>query len=372
MAAEVIRSEDPCRPVAAEVHSINSQFPSGTALSFQLMQRLPVAFIEDHYNNWFGSYTSLNMLYSLCLYAGKRPVQMEYIWTYPRLLSPRTEEDFRVTGELSILRNMVWGRKILNVFGIFDGWGYRHNYMDEAHSCQLSDSLGPTGVLIREAGTAIPLAKKRAREFRPYLDRTEVAKPKIAVVIPITSMVNEYPYHSPQLAYSTVNSELVRFERFPTPRDLDFRFVPEEVIASGQEDLAGFKVVVLPYTPYFPTGLAERLLAWVDAGGTIIASGIPGICDAYGFDSPLLMATVFGSQLCYAYTGDDDVWRWTVALGPGNSHSTELLTTEDGPLLISGNHGTGRVLVSTESFFATPHHRAFQASLANVLETAID
>ncbi len=266
MATEAIMREDPDHPVAAEIHTLSAQFVSGTAPAFQLIRRVPAAFIENHYNNWSANYTSLNLLYSLCLYAEKKPIQTEYIWTYPRLISPRSENDFRVTGELSIWRNMVWGRRVLHVFGPFDGWGYRHNYMDNAHSCELGYSVGPTGILIREAGTSIPLGKKRAREFWPYLDRTEVVKPGIAVIVPSTSMINDYPYRSPYDAYSTVNGELMRMERFLTPRDFDFRFVPEEVIASGQEDLAGFDALILPYGPVFP-GRTGRETVALDRSG---------------------------------------------------------------------------------------------------------
>lgn len=370
MATEAIRLEDPDHPVAAEIHTLNAQFVSGTAPAFQLMQRVPAQFIEDHYNNWFGSYTSLNMLYSLCLYAGKKPVQTEYIWTYPRLITPLTENDFRVTGELSIWRNMVWGRRVLGIWGPFDGWGYRFNYMDNAHSCELADTVGPSGTLIREAGTSIPLGKKRSREFWPYLDRTEVVKPRIAVIVPSTSMINDYPYLNPHEGYSTVNRELIRMERFLTPRDFDFRFVPEEVIVSGQENLAGFKAILLPYAPYFPDGLTDRLLAWVASGGHLIASGIPGIYDAYGFDAPALMDAVFGARLDYAYAGDDEVWRWKVTAIESEG-VTQLLRSENGPLLFFAEHGAGRVLVSTESFFATANQRALQAGFAHAIETAI-
>jgi hypothetical protein len=371
LAVEALKSEDPDHPVAAEIHSVNAHFAPGSALAFQLMQRLPVEFIEDHYNNWSGSYTSLNMLYSLCLYAGKIPVQSEYIWTYPRLLSPHSENDFRVTGELSIWRNMVWGRKILNVFGAFDGWGYRFNYMDEAHSCELAENIGPSGILVREAGSAILLGKKRARDFWPWLARTEVVKPKIAIIVPATSMINEYPYYSPGKAYSTSNSELIRFERFLTPRDFDFRFVPEEVIVSGQEDLTGFKAIILPYAPCFPSGLADKLLAWIDTGGTLVASGIPGIYDPYGFDSPLLMNRVFGSQLSYTYTGDDELWRWKISCEKNGGPVVKSIITETDSLLVSAGHGQGRVWVSGESYFGSPYHRILQVRLADILEQAI-
>ena len=372
-ATELIQSEDPDHPVAAEIHTLSASFPRGAVLSFQLMQRVPVQFVEDHYNHWSAHYTALQMVYDLCRYAGKQPVEMEYIWTYPRLESPVGEEEFRVTGELSVWRSMVWGRQMLHVFGMYDGWGYQHNYMDEAYSCALGPELGPTGVLVREAGTAIPVGKKRAREFWRYLDGTEVVKPKIALVVPGTSLVNEYPYHHPHDALSTINAELVRFERFLTPRDMDCRFVPEEVIVSSEEDLVGFNVIMLPYTPYFPDGLAEKVLRWVQAGGTLISSGVPGVYDAHGFDRPELMDAVFGSQVRYEYSGDDDVWRWRLTLTdqPGSAAASELVGGSEGPLMIGKEYGQGRVILTAHSCFATPHHRQLQAKLADVLEQAI-
>ena len=371
MAADAIRQSDSDHPIAAEIHTGWARFPSATALGYQLMSRVPVEFIEDHYNSWSAHYTCLSYLHSLCHYAGKKPIHMEYIWTYPRLITPRNEDEFRVTGELSIWRNMVWGRKILNVFGVFDGWGYRHNYMDEAYSCELSWSLGASGRIIREAGVAIPMGKKRSREFWPYLDRTEVVKPKIALVVPGTTMVNEYPYHPPHSGLTTVNTEIVRFERFLTPRDLDFRYVPEEVIVSGQEDLAGFNVIILPYAPYFPTGLAEKLLTWTRQGGTLISSGVPGIYDPYGFEVPGLMKEVFGSQVGYSYAGDDDVWRWDLTLQDGVNPVSEAVSSGDRPVMVSADYGQGRVLVTAESFFGNSHQRGLQAALAHVLEESI-
>ena len=42
------------------------------------------------------------MHYDLCRYAGKHPIQTEFIWTYPRRIPLETEEDFRVNGELDV------------------------------------------------------------------------------------------------------------------------------------------------------------------------------------------------------------------------------------------------------------------------------
>ena len=102
MCAEAIRREDPGHPLAVEVGTLVGHFVNGWPSAYRAIAAIPAEYVEDHYNNWHGSYTSLNLLYSLCLYAGSRPIQMEYIWTYPRLATAKSEDDFRVTGELSV------------------------------------------------------------------------------------------------------------------------------------------------------------------------------------------------------------------------------------------------------------------------------
>jgi len=370
MCVQAIQKEDPDHPIVVEVPTLTAHFGTGMPAAYRMMTQIPAQLIEDHYNAWAGSYSDLNLLYSLCLYAGKVPVESEYIWTYPRLISVHTEDQFRVTGELSIWRKMVWGRKVLNVFGTFAGWGYRHNYMDEAY-CELGPTLGPTGSLVREAGVAIPMGKKRAREFWPYLADTEVVKPRIAVLVPTTSIINEYPYHTPFAAYSTINTELIRFERFLTPRDLDFRFIPEEVVVSGEEDLSAFRAIIVPYAPYFPPGLADKLLQWTKAGGTLIASGVVGLYDPYGFDDPALLNSVFGRGLRHRYAGDDKNWKWNLHVRQGDDSITIMVRDDRRPILVSARYGQGRVLLSGQAITSTPHQQQLQAVLVRELADAI-
>jgi hypothetical protein len=371
LVVEAIHKGDPGRPVGMEINTLGDDYTAATVGSFQQMLQIPATYVESHFNNWLAGYTSLNLLYSFCLYANKIPIQTEHIWTYPRLQHPVTEDEFRVTGELSIWRNMVWGRMILNVFGVFDGWGYRHNFMDERYSCMLGDTLGPTGTFVREAGTSIPVAKQRARKFWPYLKSTRVVKPKIALVVPTVSMVNEYPHHLIHDALPTTVTDLFRFERFLTPRELDFRFVPEEVVVNGLEDLSGMEAVILPYAPSFPKGLAEKLLAWTRKGGTLIASGVPGIYDPYGFDDRELMEEVFGSRLEYLYAGDDHNWRWELRPAREQSAVRVLVADSERAVVISTSYGAGRVLLLSESFSASSSKRRIETALADTLEDAI-
>jgi len=362
-----IRKEDPGRQVVVEVDTMLECFVAARAGAWRTIQALGTQLIEGHYNNWGGSYPALNLLYSLCHYAGKAPVEMEYIWTYPRLVQPETEEDFRVTGELSVWRKMVWGRKILHVFGDFDGWGYRHNLLEERY-CELGPTRGPTGHFVREAGAAIPMGKKRAREFWPYLRDTRIVTPKIAVLVPFVSELNAYPYIGPYSGYSICKTESAALDRIFRENDLDFRYVPEELVVDGTEELTEFRALVVPCAPYFPAGLAQKLLDWTKAGGTLIAAGVPGIYDPYGFHKPELMDGVFGSALRYDYTGDHKRWRW--GLDP-RGKTAVIVSSDDRTLLVEAKHGEGAMLVAGESFSSQAHGKRLAAAVVQRLRATI-
>ena len=377
LAVDTLQKADPDHPVAVEIDTMHNSFANATAGAYKRMIDIPVQYVEDHYNPHPGHYPSLNLLYSLCLYAGKIPVETEYIWAYPRLITPKTEDDFRVTGELSIWRKAVWGRKILHVFGDFDGWGYRHNFFDERF-CQLGVNLGPTGDFVREAATAIPVGKKQAREFWPYLSRTEVVKPKIAILVPATSDINAYPARTrSDWPYPGSGHDAFKFSQFfdnwrwseeavPEsefiPLDMDFRYVPEEVIVNGREDLTRFKVMILPHATYFPDGLAEKLLKWTKDGGTLIAFGVPGVYDPYGFSKPALMSQVFGSKLSYSRAEDYVAsMQWNLKVAPGNrrikviqsggtKHDVVGPTTNN--LALSGTAGSDGELIPGQAHFS--------------------
>ncbi len=377
LAVDTLRNADPDHPVAVEIDTMHNGFAEATAGAYQRMTDIPVQYVEDHYNNWPGNYPSLNLLYSLCLYAGKIPIETEYIWTYPRLITAETEADFRVTGELSIWRKIVWGRKILHVFGDFGGWGYRHNFFDERF-CQLGINLGPTGDLVTEAATAIPLGKKLAREFWPYLSETEIVKPKIAILVPATSDMNAYPHRRrSSWPYPGSSHEFFKFSQFfdnwrwneqPVPAsefiplDMDYRYVPEEVIVNGREDLKGFKAIILPDADYFPDGLAEKLLKWTSDGGTLIAFGVPGVYDPYGFDDPVLMRKVFGPELSYSRAEDYGAsMRWNLEAAPeaegikvrqSGGADPDFIGSMTGNLALSGTAGSDGELIPGHAHFS--------------------
>jgi hypothetical protein len=354
MCCKSLNETDPGRPTGMDYSGITGSFVNGTVPDHAIWKALPYTFLEDHHNNWAANYPASRMHYDLCRYAGKQPIQTEFIWTYPRRIPVETEEDFRVNGELSVWRNMAWGRQLLQVHGIQDGWSYRHNYLDEQHSSlHQPQTASGAGRFVREAGTSIVLGKKRAREFWPYLRDTEVVKPKIALVVPTTSMLNEYPYQGLSQTYPVYLRAFLRWSQMLDHRDLDFRHVPEGAILCGDENLEGFRVIILPYATYFPAGLAERLLAWVKAGGLLIAEGVPGVYTAHCFEQPELMRAVFGEDVNWTYAGDRGRgvnWRWELKVADNAQRAKIVAAREKSPLLVAGDYGQGRVLVSAEPF----------------------
>lgn len=352
-----IQAADPGRPVITQLDGMTGTFLNATVASHRHWKAFPAPMIDDHHNSWGGNYPALNLHYSLCLYAGKQPVETEFIWTFPRKFPVKTEEDLRVTAELSVWRKMVWGRQMLNVFAPFDGWGYDNGTYDESVSLFHGPSAygygSGGGDFVREAATALVVGKKRAREFWPILQATRIVKPRIAVVMPTVSVFNEYPFETLHQTYPTLQRAVLRWDNLLGERQLDFRWVPEEAILDGDETLDGFRVVVLPHMAYFPDGLADRLLAWVEAGGTLIAEGVPGVYDAYGREKPELMRAAFGDDVAWTYAGvrgRGTAWKWEFQLAADPKTARVLATLNGRPALIQADRGRGRILVSAEPF----------------------
>lgn len=348
MCAEAVRQEDPHHPILSEVR-IGSAY---------LQAQLPVQYLDSHCNNAVNNYASNHWLYDLCLHTGKLPAEDEYIWTYPRTQTLHKEQDVRVHGTLSVWRKMVWGYKALNVFGSFNYWEYNHGLTDERYTV-LQGRMTP-GIemsLLREAATAITLGKKRAREFWPILSRTEVAQPSVGLV---------------------ADSPEVKWDQILTSRDYGFRYLSQQLIVDKPQVLSPYRLLILPLIgrdparvhllPGYanPDGLDAALLKWVQSGGTLICSGIPGMYDKYGFESGRLMERIFGEEITYQTTDSSvPIWNeyqtWNIQVSRQDSPVTIELSQEGRPALISARFGKGMVLVSTEPLLGSKLiHRRMQ------------
>ena len=254
-----------------------------------------------------------------------------------------------MNGELSVWQNMVWGRQLLQVHGL-PGWMELRAQLPRRAALQSPPAATAFGwwPFCREAGTSIVLGKKRAARVLAVScrhrggqaeDRAGGADGFDAQRIPLPGASQTYPLYL---------RAFLRWSQMLDHRDLDFRHVPEGAILAATE-LEGFRVIILPYATYFPEGLADRLLAWVKAGGLLIAEGVPGVYTAHCFEQPDLMRAVFGDEVKWAYAGDRGRgvnWRWELKVA-GNAERTKTVVARDkAPLLVAGTYGKGSVLVA--------------------------
>ena len=359
MCVQAIRQEDALRPIAAETYT-GSYILRNT---YRFARHLPVQYLDMHSNSSDRNYAETRFLYDLCLHTGKFPIEHEYIWTHPQLATVNSETDIRVTGTLSVWRKMVWGYKYLEPFGAFNGWNYNHGLSDERYTV-LAPNVGHNipKLMLREAATALTLGKKRAREFWPILRRTEVVQPEIGII--------------------TEGGEIL-WDRLLGEHDYDFRYLPKQLIVDQPSVLKPYRVLILPpqrgdgrrktYMPHYPKGLDQALLDWMKTGGTLIASGVPGLTDHYGFENGQLMKAVFGKKVSYRYTGEKGHPSWRLTVHTEDPRECKLLLRDAEPKIISAPYGKGRLLVSAEPLLDRKLiHRQMQSILLRTLDGAID
>jgi hypothetical protein len=166
-------------------------------------------------------------------------------------------------------------------------------------------------------------------------------------------MLNEYPFETLNQTFPVYQRAFTRWAAVLGGAQVAFRHIPEEAILDGDESLASYKVLILPYMTYFPAGLAGKLIAWVKGGGTLIAEGVPDVYDAHARPTGTLPAAAFGDALKWTYTGDKGrgvAWSYDFALSPEKSAVRALVGPATAPTLVEAPLGSGRVLMSSRTF----------------------
>ena len=229
-------------------------------------------------------------------------------------------------------RLVSWGRTVIGLYGIEDTYGgAAHNNMGVFEAGY--------HILRRSAGVIEPLKRKLRSMEDVWLD-SPVAEPKIAVLKPSVSQICAWPTGGHPDAVLRVCHNI---HSLLYGRNYHYAFVPEEYVLSGRDDLSGYSVVVLPYATHFPPGLAGKLLAWVESGGTLIAAGVAGEFTPYGKHDGALMAAVFGK--IGAMPWGDLLWNLDA------THLRPEVKTlgPDYPGILLADHGKGRVLMAASA-----------------------
>jgi len=141
--------------------------------------------------------------------------------------------------------------------------------------------------LMRYSATAIPVAKARLKRMEKTLLGLRQAPSKVLLVYPRTSWL-----HQP--TGRAVRHQIEPMVKLLHARGRPFDFRPETRLVSGQDKLADYKVIILPWAPFLPDGLGRMLLSWTRAGGLLVCLGPAGVFDKYGFGDGTLMKNTLG------------------------------------------------------------------------------
>ena len=222
----------------------------------------------------------------------------EYIWNGPENWSNPSEDVTRAAAQRNLWQLVGFGRSVIGLFGPQDTYGgksYNNMLVYESGYHLLRPSAGVVGAM-----------KRRLRSMEDVWFGAPVVEPKIAMLKPSTSQICAWPWEIVTTISQNLHSVL-------HGGNYHYAFVPEEYVLDGRDSLDRYTVLVLPYATHFPPGLTEKVLPWVEDGGTLITSGIAGGFTQHGRRDGALMKALFG-QFSYASwfidgVGGDHKWQ---------------------------------------------------------------
>jgi hypothetical protein len=344
---DAYRKYDAKKPIEAHASMYMSGWPVQAMDAYQMLKAGVADWIDMHQNNFPPNLAEQIYLYSICRLTGRVPVQFEYIWTFPRTgpFDAARDSDFRNTCTASVWRNIVWGKKALVFFDFYYDWpGYRNGMFDK--------DLGYS--ILRSSACVIPAIKRQVLRFNDIFLNTEIEDPPIIVLQPSASVWNSPPIH-PHDGFSFHTSAAMRIHDLLYPQNYPFLYVPEEAVLNDGYKLSKHRVVILPEAPYLPAKMTDALLEWVDAGGTLICTGVPGVWTPYGEDDMRIVNRVFGKWR--VTDTEPGKWKWNlkppVNTPDGKSSGDAVSFSAD---VIESSYGKGRVVIAPGGF-ETPENR---------------
>ena len=342
IAAGAIMEGDPDHPVSYEMPGMMNYALETPFSNHDLLTRVPAKMVEMHKNDFWPSIPVLIYNATVTPSYGKVPVQTEFVWNWGRRSTPAGEEETYRQGLQNIWRNTTYGIRVLHPFAHFNWIGYENGYMDIMANKRFGRSSNMGGFVLRDSATAIPIGSRRARRFGKLLRETRLAPREVAVLQPSTATINCYPYFHINWSFSPYVQEAKNFHDLLFDRNYQYGYVLEESLFDGKADLADYPVVIVPYAVYLADGMNTKLLDYVWKGGTVIASGIPGLYDKYGRDDGTFVKEVFG-DVSTRYDGSDYIWLFEID-PVGLKDSAHIVVESNGnAMLLSATYGKGRV-----------------------------
>jgi len=277
---------------------------------------------------------------SLARYAGGKKCGSDEYYPTNRLgLSWNWQEDPFVLYSHTI-RN-IW-KDLASEYALLHlWWCYQHG--DRRDAYRRGAYAYRSGItLLDEYHTVLShLQERLADGCHDALFETRKVLPEVAVLAPFDATMVCWPD-------ARIMHEGYRTHNFLAANQWEYEYVPEKLVTSGEETLTDFKVLLAPYTLWALDQSQQRLLKWVEDGGTLIAVGPYGYWDEYGRKSCKLIESCFG-ELPMPPARGRDCWTFRLAEeAVASSRSVTVESARNGECrLISVSHGKGKVYLTT-------------------------
>lgn len=168
-----------------------------------------------------------------------------------------------------LFRHAVWGRAI-------QVWWYAYTSAPYLLSYN-GNWFNPVYDLttFRYCAAGYPVEKAKVDRFESLLLDSEIVPSKVVLVQPYASMLA-------QGRNGATWREWVAWHNVLYPADVKYEALPDMWFEEGKANLDDFKVVILPFAPHLSEAFTKQLMEFMGKGGTVIASGLPGVWDDLG------------------------------------------------------------------------------------------
>ena len=261
-----LRAEDPTKPVVGQHNTLMTRVLSPrTAESVDIF---------GYHNRNPNTMTMMVWLASLERYTGRPTSLFENFWgcqeDHPRRLGD--ERAMRAQMRRYLHRHAVWGRAVQVWWYAYTSAPYLLTYN--------GNWFNPVYDLttFRYSAAGFPVEKSKIDRLESLLLDSEIVPARAVLVQPYATMLAQGPG-------GATWSEWLAWHELMSPRNLFYEALPETFFEEDRARLTDFDLVILPFASHLSTAFASRLESFLSAGGTVVASGPPGVYDELGLPS---------------------------------------------------------------------------------------
>ncbi len=267
-------------------------------------------------------------------YPGKTLACDEWSWNEPESWIGATDATVAAAGQRNLWRAVAHGIAVFGIYGSFDTYQPYPAWRPVSGNNMFEYWTDYT--ISRPAAGALQLTHVKVDALKDVWLETQPAPGRIGVYWPTASTINALPLDVVTATYDD-RGIIQMIHDMLADRGYRYRFVFEQAVVDGKEDLSGISVLIMPYAAWLPKKVSSLLPSWVRSGGTLISAGPFGAETPYGFEDGQAMREIFGGDFGMKQAAGVE---WIVS-SPARYRDHDFF---------EATYGKGRVLISASGY----------------------